>query len=271
MSSESPVAKRQRTEDSASITRSPDLWIPDGNVVLQLGNTQFRVHWSVLARHSSVFRYMQGLPQPSGEPNVDGCPVVQLPDDLTDVEYLLNALYDPIFLGQKTLPLPAIGAFIRLGRKYDFSHFLELAVSRLTDEFPTTLTKYDAPAPYDTIEWYEGIELDMVTLLSENDILSALPAACCVHDQVQRSGDLLDGIDKVDGTRASLSQTDLRRCAVGQLKLSSKQFEPVVRLGGPGNGSLKIVLLQCVGREKIWEELPEIFDLPAWNELENDL
>jgi hypothetical protein len=89
----SPPAKRQRTEDEP-ITRS-QIWNSDGSVVLQAANTQFRVHWSVLARNSSVFRDMQGVPQPADQPGVEGCPIVELSDDTDDVGYLLMALYIP--------------------------------------------------------------------------------------------------------------------------------------------------------------------------------
>ncbi|KAJ7307096.1 hypothetical protein DFH08DRAFT_901219 [Mycena albidolilacea] len=58
----SPPAKRQRTGDKP-ITRSK-MWHRDGSVVLQAGNTQFRVHWGVLALHSSVFHDMEERPQP---------------------------------------------------------------------------------------------------------------------------------------------------------------------------------------------------------------
>jgi capsid portal protein len=92
MSSESPPAKRQRTDEDEPITRS-DIWYEDGSVVLQARNTQFRVHWGVLAQHSSFFRDMQKLPQPPDQPNADGCPIVELQDEVADVEHLLRALY----------------------------------------------------------------------------------------------------------------------------------------------------------------------------------
>ncbi|KAF7370416.1 BTB domain-containing protein [Mycena sanguinolenta] len=135
-----PPAKRQRTDVP---TKHSEFWFSDGSVVLQAVNTQFRVHWSLLARHSLVFCDMQGLPQPSDEPSVDGCPVVQLQDDPTDVEFLLSTLYDPAFLSQKTLPLAAVGALIRLGRKYGFRVFLKSAVARITSHYPAVLEEYD--------------------------------------------------------------------------------------------------------------------------------
>ncbi|KAF7370412.1 BTB domain-containing protein [Mycena sanguinolenta] len=226
-----PPAKCKRAE-SAPIKHSAR-WFDDGNVVLQAENTQFRVHWSVLALHSSVFRDMRGLPKPLDEPNVDGCPIVKLPDDRAiDVEYLLDALYDgPTFLGQTTLPLAAIGAFIRLGRKYDFKNVLNLAVARVTAEYPTTLEKYDAMRQFQTIQAYDGIEFDMVTLLRQNKIFSALPCACYRAVHLETLGNLFEKIPQKDGTCAYLSEADLRTCAVGHQTLSHKQFEPGYTFG----------------------------------------
>ncbi|KAJ6519038.1 hypothetical protein C8R45DRAFT_918130 [Mycena sanguinolenta] len=304
MSSESPPAKRRRTGESAPITRSK-VWIDDGNVILQAKDTQFRVHWSSLARHSAIFHDMRALPQPPEEPKVDGCPVVHLPDDPTDVEYLLNALYDP----------------------YTFKDVLDLAVQRLMDECPTTLEEYDAmrTRTFDVIEYYDGIEFDRIILLSENKILSALPCAYYRAVQQSRVDDLLERVDRGDGTFAFLSGTDLRACLNGLHLLSHKQFEPGYTLGwarewnfdddhcnspkacrlarehplayccmggyrvqavpviDPTHGGLWMFHPLCAacarhakdsiaaGRKKIWQELPKMFDLPPWSELKNGL
>lgn len=82
------------------------------------------------------------------------------------------------FLVQTPVPLPAVGALIRLGNKYDFRSLLDVAVSRLTFENPTTLEEYDALAPSTTrIVPYPGIGFDMAALASEHNILTALPCA----------------------------------------------------------------------------------------------
>ncbi|KAF7370403.1 BTB domain-containing protein [Mycena sanguinolenta] len=239
---------------------------------------------------------MEELPQPSDELSVDGCPVVHLLDDPTDVEYVLNTLYDPTFVAQKTLPLAAIGAFIRLGRN---------------------LAEHDAlPQNFETITPYLGIEFDVVTLLSENSIMSALPSAYYRVVEVNTLGDLYAGILKDDGTRASLSEEDRLRCIVGRQALLVKQFQPSYSLGWlrkweftdctspaicPNRREVKMnhsvknygiwalaelkhssttsifcaactlhAVESCVaGRQKLWEELPEIFDLPPWDQLKN--
>ncbi|KAF7370434.1 hypothetical protein MSAN_00675100 [Mycena sanguinolenta] len=232
----SAPSTHQRTENKAITPSTYSLWFSDGNVVLQAGNVRFRVHWGVLAQNSSVFRDMQGLPRPTDQPSVKEfeCPIIKLSDDPVDVKYLLNALYDPTFLAQKTLPFAAVSAFIRLGRKYGLKNILNLAVARVTAVCPATLQAHDAllnAGSWETIEWYNGIEFDMVTLLSENKISSALP--CAYYRAVRRHSqkELFYGINKGDGTRVSLSQSDLRSCAIGQHTLFHKQFEPGYTLG----------------------------------------
>ncbi|KAJ6589848.1 hypothetical protein DFH09DRAFT_908809 [Mycena vulgaris] len=228
-------AKRQRTEN-ASITRS-DIWYEDGSVVLAAENTQFRVHWSILAQSSPFFRGIQGLPQPPNQPSVDSCPVVELPDAVADVENLLRALYIPSFLHKKTLPLSVIGSLIRLGRKYDFKDLFVLAVERLTYENPTTIEEYEALSTPDgayeqtRIVPYAGVFFDIVTLARENSILSVLPCAYYRVLMMYNRAQLFDGVPRGDGTTASLAPVDQRRYVLGREKILKKQFQPGYTLG----------------------------------------
>ncbi|KAJ7782678.1 hypothetical protein B0H16DRAFT_1493965 [Mycena metata] len=307
-----PPAKRQRTEEDkdAPITRS-ELWHTDGSVVLQAENTQFRVHWSVLARNSSFFRDMQSLPQPPSQPTVEGCPVVELPDAEIDVEFVLKALYTPTLLAEPTLPLSAVGALVRLGRKYDFEELFNSAVGRLAFENPTSFEEYEARivdhqyAPT-RITPSPGFSFDMVTLLSENRLWSLLPCACFRLVVWGKPAKLFDGISRQNGTLASLSFVDLRRCVAGREFLLTKQLEPGYTFGwsrgwnynkctNPDQcASMRTVIVEAcsdypalansmddfsgiwgslsmlAGLKKVWEELPRAFGLPAWDELKND-
>ncbi|KAF8217106.1 hypothetical protein K438DRAFT_1798311 [Mycena galopus ATCC 62051] len=309
----SPRGQAQRAEN-APIIRS-ETWRRDGNVILQAANTQFRVHWSVLALHSSVFRDMEGLPQPPGQPTVEGCPILELSDDPNDVEYLLKALYIPEFHCQK-FRFPVIFAFLRLGRKYDFKYFFDLGVSRITSVFPATLEEFDTVGH--TLQ-YDPL-FDVTALLSQNNILSALPSAYFFCAKSASLTVLFDGVKKQDGTRAFLPPVDLRRCVIGQQRLLIKQFQPGYTFGwvrerGSDDctnplrcrAARDAVVKQCsdttaivifttpktqerylwsnfcsacarhaakciaAGRKKTWKELPEIFDLPPWRELKNDI
>ncbi|KAJ6456117.1 hypothetical protein C8R45DRAFT_914190 [Mycena sanguinolenta] len=220
--------------ENSSWTCSQVLWYKDGSVVLRATNTQFRVHWSVLAQHSSVFRDMEELPQPPDQPTVDGCPIVELADDPKDVENLLKAMYIPAFYCQKKLPLPVVDALIRLGRKYDCKYFFDSAVARLTAEFPPTIEEFDTIQNDNTagsIEWKADFSLfDIIAVASNNNILSALPSAY-YRAARQSLEKLFDGIERADGTRASLASVDLRRCALGQQTLLHKQLQAGYTLG----------------------------------------
>ena len=102
MSSKSgaPKLKRQRTEEAIPRQRQQTLkrseyWFDDGNIILQVENTLFRVHRGMLAHHSEVLKDMFEIPQPENpnELQVEGCPVVPLYDSLEDVEIIISIFY----------------------------------------------------------------------------------------------------------------------------------------------------------------------------------
>lgn len=102
--SEVPISyapsKRKRvgedTELSAPIVRTmrSDVWLEDGNIVIQAEGKQFKVYRGVLAMHSSVFKDMFSIPQPpsSETPTVEGYPLVHVSDSAEDVAVVLRAL-----------------------------------------------------------------------------------------------------------------------------------------------------------------------------------
>ena len=98
---EQPLSKRKRAEDTLDeattdvIPIQSDIWFHDGNVILKAERTRFKVHQSVLALNSTVFRDMFSLPQPPAAQTevVQGCPVVHLSDRATEVECVLRAIY----------------------------------------------------------------------------------------------------------------------------------------------------------------------------------
>lgn len=75
----------------------------DGNIVIAAVETSetktvthaFRVHQSLLSKHSTVFRDMFTLPQSLDVEQYEGVPVVKLPDRYRDVKGLLRMFYDP--------------------------------------------------------------------------------------------------------------------------------------------------------------------------------
>ncbi|KAJ7442457.1 hypothetical protein FB451DRAFT_1297355 [Mycena latifolia] len=320
--SSSPPAKRQRQD--VEIVRS-EIWHPDGSVVLQAGNTQFRVHWSFLSRHSSFFRDMQGLPQPPDQPSLslEGCPVIELSDRVEDVENVLETLYNPLFFAQQALPLPVIASHIRLGRKYDFTDILQSVVERLIHENPMSLEEYDALITPATgvytptrIAFFRSFRFDLVILARENNLFSVLPCAYYRTLCLPQTG-IFDGIARRDGTIATLSPIDQRLLSLGRAAILRAQWDVGYTFGWVQDAEEKdcttvsacrrkkssffrrqvvngnVIALHPVsninflnlcsdgmesartkmaaGRRKMWESLPTFFELPAWDELKNEL
>ena len=79
-------------------TQHPDFWFSDGSIVLCVDKTLFRVHQTILGKHSEVFEDLFTLPQPIQEEEmVEGCRVVMLHDSKEEFGDLLNAIYDPSY------------------------------------------------------------------------------------------------------------------------------------------------------------------------------
>ncbi|KAI0365521.1 hypothetical protein BV20DRAFT_909727, partial [Pilatotrama ljubarskyi] len=117
-------------------------WIADGNIVLVAEERAFRVHKSTLARHSEVSKDLFEVPQPpssavTASENLDGCPVVHLPDAAYDIEQLLLAIYDPIrVLGSAgTGTCRALLALLRMSHKYQIDSLFQEAIRRVEGHY----------------------------------------------------------------------------------------------------------------------------------------
>jgi hypothetical protein len=81
-------------QDAPALTRASGLWFEDCGLIIKAETTVFRVSRDVLAAQSSVFRDMLTLPMPKDADIMEGCPLVELPDNAKDVSYFLRALFD---------------------------------------------------------------------------------------------------------------------------------------------------------------------------------
>lgn len=71
------------------------LWFDDGNIILvAIGSAAFKVHRGQLERHSEVFSDLFSIPQPDDQELLEGCCIVEIHDQPSDVFCLLSALYD---------------------------------------------------------------------------------------------------------------------------------------------------------------------------------
>ncbi|KAJ7070062.1 hypothetical protein C8F01DRAFT_1227129 [Mycena amicta] len=168
-----PPAKRQRTDSEVDLTRCSDFWFDDGNIIIQVENTQFRVNIGVVSMHSAVFRDMFTIPLPADEPLLEGCPVVVLSgDSAEDWVHLLQAIYPRTISDIPTIQF--ISSVLRLSKKYDIPLLRHDCIRRLKTEFPTTLKAWDALEPGKLIKNLRTYFL-VASLARETGLYSILP------------------------------------------------------------------------------------------------
>jgi len=132
-----------------NLTPFEEFWMDDGSVVVIAENRTFRVHRSVLVRHSEVFRDMFALAQPgtSASDTIDGCPFVHVSDSAEDFAHLLRPLYaggdGPYFKTDVALPFDTVAAMLRSGSKYQVPQIKEEALRRLKRAYSSTLQEWD--------------------------------------------------------------------------------------------------------------------------------
>jgi hypothetical protein len=97
------MKKRKRLHDSEGqpvqtpIRGQP--YIDDGNVILAVETTHFRVYYGVLAGMSPVFANMcSGSESPIDKKLIDGCPVIELDDSAADWGHVLRDIFERRYL-----------------------------------------------------------------------------------------------------------------------------------------------------------------------------
>ncbi|KAJ7490865.1 hypothetical protein FB451DRAFT_1124420 [Mycena latifolia] len=133
------------TEQNAP-QRRQELWFEDGNLVIQAGNSQFRVYRGTLAARSAVFQDMLSFPQPPDSELVEGCPLVRLQDAEIEVSEFLKAIFVPEYFP----PFPYRTKFdvlvgcLRLSHKYEVDYLRRRALVHLSSAYRTTLSEWDS-------------------------------------------------------------------------------------------------------------------------------
>ncbi|TBU38428.1 hypothetical protein BD309DRAFT_971950 [Dichomitus squalens] len=139
--------------------RHPTLYYDDGNVVLS-GRTHdgelqyFRVHKSILSRHSPVLADMFSIPpllatgsRTHFAESYDGVVHVQMPDTAEELISFLTMFYDPLGTAYKRFdpntPVLIDGA-LKLAMKYECDALRRRLTASLEADWPQTLAQWDA-------------------------------------------------------------------------------------------------------------------------------
>ncbi|KAM5544851.1 hypothetical protein V8D89_001749 [Ganoderma adspersum] len=228
-----------------SITRDSDVWYEDGNIVVIAQTTAFRFHKSVVSHHSSVFRDLFSVPQPSppavageSEPGAraetfDGCAAVRVSDTSYDFRELLRAIYGGVSYLRldQVVTFPVLAALARLSHKYQLDGLLAAVLPRLKGTFTTELAVWDAAGALlegSAFEFDQAVEaLNLFRLLGRPEMVPVALYGCCQLPPA----DLLCGIARSDGaTREQLAPADLVLCLEAKGRLLRATVALVVRL-----------------------------------------
>ncbi|KAJ6609880.1 hypothetical protein B0H10DRAFT_1812617 [Mycena sp. CBHHK59/15] len=126
-------------------TRHPDLYFPDGNIAVLTGSLYFLVHNGLLCRHSVPLQQATKALQVDLRTQLEGRPVLQLPESSHDMHHFLSALYDGLSAVKFDPPnFAVVAALLRLTTKYQVKHLrtsLLLDLQRL--QWPVRLAQWE--------------------------------------------------------------------------------------------------------------------------------
>ncbi|GBE89315.1 hypothetical protein SCP_1503230 [Sparassis crispa] len=197
-------------------------WFVDGSVILIAQGTAFRVHQTVLSRHSEIFRDLFSVPQPAEQERLSGCPVVHLSDSPTDLQHLLHVLYDCGLSYYKLTPgrfnFAEVAAVVRMAHKYRLDELLQDGISLVKTIFTNNFENWT------TLRWREEflirspslsmqvsdavIAVNVIRLISIPSMLPTALYLCCFLSPTE----LIRGRACPDGSTVKLSSEDLEKC-----------------------------------------------------------
>ncbi|KAK2464433.1 hypothetical protein APHAL10511_003581 [Amanita phalloides] len=128
----------------------PVFHFSDGNILILApfatnAHTVFRVHQSLLARHSTVIRDM--LADADGLTIRDGLPSLMLPIPTDRVECLLQFIYGDLNIPLRRLApndLSTINRLLQVSTQFNIPHIRKQLVPRVEQDWPPTLFHWDA-------------------------------------------------------------------------------------------------------------------------------
>ncbi|TBU39663.1 hypothetical protein BD309DRAFT_969200 [Dichomitus squalens] len=124
------------------LLRHNKYWFDDGSLILRAQNDIYKVHRTLLERHSRTLSTLHPSEElDKGPKSVDGLAVMQVPDELEvrsgDLEVLLEHLYHDVVLDERA-SFPRLASLLRVSseQQLDFPSIHALAKSRLEELFP---------------------------------------------------------------------------------------------------------------------------------------
>lgn len=327
--SPTPTTPTNEDEDSnADVGPHETLWHEDGNIVLVTDMFLYRVHKSILANQSSVFRDMFQMPtvaagdtsgaagpSPISE-EWNGIPTVKMAgDEDEDVYNLLMTLYDrKHYRMNETTTLPILTSLIAMSAKYDFCDIRSEIVQHLMHHFPDNFVDFEKEKEKTLFnEPPANYPFRLLSVVRKLDAPILLPSMfyCCATQPLRsifESQKMLTQLDfetvlsgrermvkfSYENGMATLLTTGYcksPRCFKDKLSIFIRHFEGITYNDPPlfplrlfpqgifavGGGENEEICNTCIERynaglksirESFWTDLPVVFDLDEWHDLQ---
>ncbi|KAL0960079.1 hypothetical protein HGRIS_011724 [Hohenbuehelia grisea] len=152
---ESELLVRQTDAGPLVVRIDPQLWFSGGTVVFAApvdissdatDLIHFKVHRDILCMHSPIFQDMFSVPPPVHIEEMQGVPLVVLPDDGPDVQSFLRFIYIPTYEPKGFYEAdyaPKMSGALRLAVKYEVAQFAKHILDHLKGMWPANLTDWD--------------------------------------------------------------------------------------------------------------------------------
>ncbi|KAJ7509818.1 hypothetical protein B0H11DRAFT_2168900 [Mycena galericulata] len=268
-------------------TRYEEFWFHDCSIVLLVGSLMFRVrHQTVLSTLSEVF---------AGQELIDGCHVVQLHDHPPDFVDLLKGIYHPCHFD--TLPEELVQGDILSwvsgsSTKYMIVSLRHRCIAVLKAKFPSTFPDYTAMISSPHWKHYKSDAVMRAVLLAQEcNVLEILPYAFYCVARIGLSWIVTETASDISWKEKAICLMSLSHlflfafrpapsCQTPQL--AQKEWRVLAAAHAPNPLKLFVrwqalnVCGECIaytqtqnqaGREDVWQHLPVIFELAAWDEL----
>ncbi|EIM86523.1 uncharacterized protein STEHIDRAFT_121444 [Stereum hirsutum FP-91666 SS1] len=211
--------KRRRSDNPetvlnvSDIVQHPQLWFPDGNIVVVAPNYMaYRLHKGLLSHRSEIFRDMLSADHILADEMCEGCDVVRIHDSSEDIRCFFEILYSGSCFsrsdGQGDVPgFSALCSVYRMSTKYFVQDFRNGLEREFLAVFPSQLDRY---CSYDCGGFLNRVNCHPILAITLGEFLlpAILPVAyyeCALRDIKET----LDGV-YIDGKCVSLSLPNQR-------------------------------------------------------------
>ncbi|KAI0648586.1 hypothetical protein C8Q79DRAFT_1008887 [Trametes meyenii] len=222
-------------------------WYEDGNIILVAdGNIGFRVHRSVLAQNSTIFRDMLVVSHPDDVGTLEECPTVRITDVASDIASLIQALYDgsSLFEYGERLAFSTVATLFELAYKYNIEHLRAQMLRRIRTLFCHQFSVFKRNVEFftvtDTAE--RGLRNAALELVPSRDAIRAvnlvrladdmqmLPIPLYLCSTFLDAETLVSGTTLQNGRKVRLAHEDLVRCLDARRTLALRAYKARERI-----------------------------------------